>query len=153
MSCPRLTRRLRRVNLDPVRLRRHERPETDFPMAPMIDMVFLLLVFFLFAGTFARASKPREVELAQSDQSQVPEDTSARLTVTLEADGRIFLGDEAIELPALGKVLREAHAENPDLGLNLRANRETPYREVRAVLKRSSEAGISDVIYATHQLD
>ncbi len=117
----------------------------------MIDMVFLLLVFFLFAGTFVRANNPREVELAGSAQSQVPEDTAERITLTLEPDGSVFLGEQQLVPSALAKLLREAYADG--LGLNLRAHRDTPFSEVRVVLKLAAEAGIHDIIFATHQLD
>ncbi len=134
-----------------MRLRKREHPETDFPMAPMIDMVFLLLVFFLYAGTLARADKVREVELPESAESQVPDNPAHRAIVSLEADGTAYLGTDPLNLPQLTARLERALAAQPELSVEVRADRATPYGKIRPVLEACAEAGVRQVIYATVQ--
>ncbi|MGE9294546.1 MAG: ExbD/TolR family protein [Puniceicoccales bacterium] len=132
-------------------MRKREHPEADFQMAPMIDMVFLLLVFFLFAGTLARADKPREVDLPESAQSEVPDSTAHRAIVSVEADGTVYLGAEKVTLAQLSSRLMRALSAQPQLAVDVRADRTTPYGKIRPVLNACAEAGVSEVIYATVQ--
>ena len=55
--------------------RRNQEPE-DFQMAPMIDMVFLLLVFFMTVASVAKSQRQVELDLPESEESKVPEDVS-----------------------------------------------------------------------------
>ncbi|MBC2595329.1 biopolymer transporter ExbD [Ruficoccus amylovorans] len=134
-----------------MRLRKREHPEADFQMAPMIDMVFLLLVFFLYAGTLARADRVREVDLPESAESRVPDNPAHRVTLSLDADGTAWLGAESLTLPQLGLRLERALTAQPDLSVEVRADRATPYGKIRPVLDACAQAGASEVIYATFQ--
>lgn len=126
-------------------------PEEDFPMTPMIDMVFLLLVFFMTVSTLARADKQIELDLAESSQSDVPEDLSDRGTVSLDAEGRIFLASRALEIKEMQAEMKAALKMNPDLRIHVRADRATPYKDIKKVLKACAEVGAYEVIYATYQ--
>ena len=126
-------------------------PEEDFPMTPMIDMVFLLLVFFMTVSTLARADKQIALDLAESSQSDVPEDLSDRGTVSLDAEGNIFLASRALEIEEMQAEMAAAPKVNPDLRIHVRADRATPYSEIKKVLKACAEVGAYEVIYATYQ--
>jgi biopolymer transport protein ExbD len=58
-------------------------PEEGFQMAPMIDMVFLLLVFFMCVSSMAQADKAIPLELPESEASKVPKDLSDRGTLSM----------------------------------------------------------------------
>ena len=120
-------------------------------MAPMIDMVFLLLVFFMCVSSLSQAAKRTPVDLPESAESKVPEDLSDRAAISLLADGSLYLGAEQGDLGGLGRQLREVLAANPRLRLEVRADRNVPFAEVRKVLRACAEAGAVDIIYATHQ--
>ncbi|TVR49555.1 MAG: biopolymer transporter ExbD [Puniceicoccaceae bacterium] len=129
-------------------------PEGAFAMAPMIDMVFLLLVFFMCVSTLSQAGRLVEVELPESATSVVPDEFGERVMVSLTAEGEIWLGAAPVESPArLTELLRELAAASPRLRLHLRADRELEFRRIREVLQAGAEAGIADIIYATHQGD
>lgn len=122
-------------------------------MAPMIDMVFLLLVFFMCVSSLAQADKRTPVELPESIESKVPEDLKDRAIVTVQAGGNVFIGGEATDLPDLGRRLRTSLAENPRLRLQVRADRTATFAEIKTVLRSCAEAGAYEIIYATHQVD
>ncbi len=123
-------------------------------MTPMIDMVFLLLVFFMTVSTLAQADRAKKLDLAESSQSDVPEaeDLSDRGTLSLDAEGVIYLGTEAISLGAMQRTMKASLERNPDLRIHLRADQATPYREIKKVLKACAEVGAYEVIYATYQM-
>lgn len=120
-------------------------------MAPMIDMVFLLLVFFMTVSTMAQSERLREVELPESHESEVPDDLSGRRVVSIDADGALYLGTQSVTLAELKHEIRRALREHPRLRINLRADQATTYGDIRQVLQALSELGAHEVIYATHQ--
>jgi biopolymer transport protein ExbD len=117
------------------------RAEAQLDLTPLIDAVFLLLIFFLFTATYAQ----------QSEQSVVPVDlpsgTSGEaatqvesLTVVLTAEGNYALqrGQEALlqglSRGQLEEELRRLHTPESETSLYLRADREVRYGEVMRLL-------------------
>jgi len=133
------------------KLRKRPHPEEEFQMAPMIDMVFLLLVFFMCVSTLAQAEKGVELELPKSHESKVPEDLADRGNVSVDADGQVYVGLEPVDLAGLKARISDALQKNPDLRIWVRADQTTSYGMVKPVLKTCAEAGAYEVIYATHQ--
>lgn len=120
-------------------------------MAPMIDMVFLLLVFFMTVSNLAQAQKRVKLDLPESRRAEVPEDLSDRTPVSIKPDGAVFWGATEITVDALGVRLETMLAEEPDLRVQIRADQATPFAEVRKVLQACAEAGAYDVIYSSYQ--
>lgn len=129
-------------------------PEEDFPMTPMIDMVFLLLVFFMTVSTLAQADRAKKLNLPESAQSDVPdaENLPNRGTISLDADGTIYLGTTAVSLADMQSTMEASLEANPELRIHLRADETTPYVEIKKVLKACAEVGAYEVIYATYQM-
>lgn len=124
-------------------------------MAPMIDMVFLLLVFFMTVSTLAQDARI-PLALAESERSEVPEETEHRGTISLQfgPDREIeyYAGAERVaSLRDLHALLTEELRKNPELEANLRAPADMPFKEIKAVLKTCAEAGAYKVVYATYQ--
>lgn len=123
-------------------------------MAPMIDMVFLLLVFFMTVSTLAQDER-RPLDLAESERSQVPEEIQNRGTVSLEFDEseqlQLYLGATALSEEDLRGALTAGLKADPDLEVNLRAPNDMPFREIKRVLKLCAEVGAYKVVYATYQ--
>jgi len=122
-------------------------------MAPMIDMVFLLLVFFMCVSSLSQAGNRVEVELPHSEESQIPRDLSGRVTLSIQASGAYFLNGLPVERDALpGEFERLAGLGDP-LKLRVRADRETPFRDVQAAMEAAAGAGVGEVIYAALQAE
>lgn len=124
---------------------RETRQDEDFQMAPMIDMVFLLLVFFMTVSTMAKDARP-EVDLAKSTEAQVPDASSPSPVVTLRRKGdktvcfwynRMVVGD------ALSTHLRAAR-EKGEQTVTIRAAVDFPWRELTPVLGRLRETGFGE---------
>ena len=133
------------------KLRRKARPEESFQMTPMIDMVFLLLVFFMCVSTLAQADKNVALDLAESQESKVPEDLSDRGIISLNKDGSIFLRSRSLALEEMKEQIKATLQRNPELEIQLRVDRETRYADVKKVLEACAEAGAYKVIYSTIQ--
>lgn len=121
-------------------------------MAPMIDMVFLLLVFFMCVSTLAQADRAAPVKLPESEESKVPDDLSDRGTVSIDKEGVIYLvGEKAVDIEEMKRRIGLNLRQKPDLQILVRADRETAYGDIRKVLQSCAEAGAYKIIYATHQ--
>ena len=130
--------------------RRHQEPE-DFQMAPMIDMVFLLLVFFMTVASVAKSQRQIELELPESEESIVPEDASGRGILSVDAAGAYFIGDQPHTIESIQTAIRARIQSDPSTQVQVRADQATEYAAVQRLLKAASEAGAYEIIYATYQ--
>lgn len=133
--------------------KRARREEEPFQMAPMIDMVFLLLVFFMTVSTLAKDARP-EVGLPESGTAVVPEAVPPRIPITVRAaaDGvfAYYWGSARMEKADLGKRLRGlAGAE--EATVLLRGPGDLPYRIWREVVEWCREAGVGELLFATFE--
>ena len=120
-------------------------------MAPMIDMVFLLLVFFMTVASVAKSQRQIELELPESEESTVPEDASGRGILSVDAEGTFFIGDQARSLEQVKAAIRARLQAEPELRVQVRADQATEYEHVRKLLKAAAEAGAYKIIYATYE--
>ena len=120
-------------------------------MAPMIDMVFLLLVFFMTASAMSTAGNKVELELPEAPSSELPNELSHRLIVSIKEDGELYFGGLPILESELGERLTNAKENEPRIKLRIRADKETAFEKVKAVMRLASQAGIESYLYATYQ--
>ena len=104
-------------------------------MAPMIDMVFLLLVFFMCVSTLVQAERGIELELAESLESEVPVELSPRSSVSVDANGQPHIGKQVVSLTRLKAHLKSLMQAEPSLVIQVRADQQTRYQELKKVLK------------------
>lgn len=128
-------------------------PDMDEPkmmMAPMIDMVFLLLIFFMCASHIS-LTQSIPLEIPTASKAVVPKDRPERWVVNLQKDGTLFSGSQAMALPDLTAAVRTRLKEQPGLKLYLRADAETRHAEVKKVMNALAEAGVDDFIFGVFQ--
>jgi biopolymer transport protein ExbD len=125
-------------------------------MAPMIDMVFLLLIFFMVASTVSELSK-KQVEIPVASNAKVPEQIADRRMLSIQADGEIFAGLEPVSLEELEVLLAGDMQRDAETGgatrVFIRADRELPFSTVREVMKVCARTGASDLIFATFETE
>ena len=120
-------------------------------MAPMIDMVFLLLIFFMCASTLSSVDRSASVDLPVATHSEVPEDLGGRGTINIMADGSLKLAGATVSLHELQRTMEQRLRESPDLAIYIRADRDLEHRHVKDVLKACAEVGAYNVIFAAYQ--
>lgn len=120
-------------------------------LTPMIDVVFLLIVFFMTVATLLTAEKV-EIEMPVADKSKVPEDAGRREVITILPDGSIFAGIRKVNSPdELGPIIRRGMEQIRGFKVNLRVDKNTPHKHVREVMKVCAENGAFDVIFSVYQ--
>jgi biopolymer transport protein ExbD len=114
----------------------------------MIDIVFLLIIFFVVTASFDREQIDAEVALPTVNSAAVKSLPQQRLMLNVLADGSVRLGFH--HLPAdevasrLGGLLRAQQA-GTDAVLIISGDRDTPHRHISAVMDSAAQAGFSQV--------
>lgn len=134
-----------------LRARRPNADEVGFQLAPMIDMTFLLLIFFMVTTRITDQQRLVEIDLPVARHAAIPEDLSDREVINLDSAGGIFLGERPADMPALKDFLRHRYIEFPPLRLYIRADRQTPARRIKEIMAAAAEAGALEVIFGSHK--
>ena len=126
--------------------------EDQIDMSPMIDMVFLLIIFFITNSKEYQDSKV-EVKLPIAAHAKVPKEPKNRQSITIETDGTIRLGAIVAKVEDIKPTIEEAIKTIPDLKIFLRAEGTVAHRLVRQVMGECAAGGVADIIFATYEKD
>jgi biopolymer transport protein ExbD len=119
-------------------------------MTPMIDVVFLLIIFFLLSSHLARQETQLALPLpAAASGRDNPAAAGPRLAINVLADGTLLVAGRPITPAELAAHLQSRLAEHGDaLEVRLRGDRSVPYQFVEPVLLACTQAGIWNVSFA-----
>ncbi len=113
-------------------------------MTPMIDMVFLLLTFFLVATTFHQAEREMQIALPEARASAPISAMLREIVINVDRDGGIFVGGRTVEPEALRTMIVEAVKENPEQKVTVRGDRAAAYASIVRVLDVCKGGGIQE---------
>ena len=131
-------------------LRPRRREEPDINLTPLIDVVFLLLIFFMVSTTFRKESD-FEIELPEASQKPTVEE-SEQLELAIDAQGRYFVDGKALDddrLTTLIAALKEAAGEDREQPLVIRADSETSHQAVVKAMDAAGQLGLRRLSIAT----
>ncbi len=113
-------------------------------LTPIIDMVFLLLIFFLVATRFHQSEREMKIALPAAS-SAGPISTSLReLIINVDADGQIIVSGRIVTPDDLRALITEAIAQNPDQKVTVRGDQSTAYANIVIVLDICKGCGIQE---------
>lgn len=134
--------------------------ELNVDMSPMIDMVFLLLIFFIVNATAIIVKTDPEVTPPVADQAKTQEDGRGRIVVNVrvEGDGPLFTAEDFNVIleneDAIRDYVREAKEVIDLLGippkLHLRGDKDTVFRHSRTAIRAAAGAGVDQVVFAVY---
>lgn len=138
-----------------MKLQHHSMEEPTVDLTSLIDVVFLLLIFFMVSTTFEHQALLK-VDLPEAseveDRAEVPES----LELVIDSEGRMFLNDRRL-VDSEGRTLRaaieEVVGEERSVPLILRADRETPHHFVVTAMDVAAQLGFSNLSIATDRTD
>jgi biopolymer transport protein ExbD len=117
--------------------------KTRIELIPLVDMMILLLAFFIYAMLSMAIHRGLPVLLPSSSTAQL--DQRLILSITVQKDGRIYVDKEEVLLQNLRAFLLEKSAQTDETGAFLFADREVTYQKLFLVLDEIRMAGISRV--------
>jgi biopolymer transport protein ExbD len=125
--------------------------DLELDMSPMIDMVFLLLIFFIVASQIIDDKPP--VEIPAAAFAKVPEDTTGRLMISVTKEEKFFIGSDPRE-KTIEQVKERIELEldaDPELRILIRADGDTKYKVNEKVTIACAEVGAQDLIYSVFE--
>lgn len=113
-------------------------------LTPLVDMVFLLLIFFLVATTFHQTEREMQIALPFAS-SATPISMSLReIIINVDREGQIILAGQVTEAEDLQRLVGDAVEANPEQKVTLRGDRGTAYVNIVRVLDICKSAGIQE---------
>ena len=131
-------------------LRPRRRDEPSIDLTPLIDVVFLLVIFFMVSTTFLKEADFK-IDLPQSSQQPAPVKQD-RLEIAIDAQGRYFVNDQAVtgtDIEALKSALEETAGTERDLPFVIRADGKTPHQAVVTAMDAAGQLGFRHLAIAT----
>lgn len=131
---------------------RHREP-FRFNITPMIDVVFLLIIFFLVASYFIRSEQSRSVNLPSAGHGERDEEQSAQhLTITLEPNGQYSIAGQPCTEEAILNRLRQLSSNRVEgdtsAQVRIRADRKAHFAEIRRLIELCSSNQIVSIRFA-----
>jgi len=123
--------------------------EAKFQMVPMIDMVFLLLIFFMCASSVSQ-NRTKKLEMPVATKGVVPKDRPDRWTVNILADGTFFSGDKVTTIDDLKIEMAGRLKAEPKTKVYVRADANAKHKEVKKVLTAMAAIGVDDFIFGVY---
>jgi biopolymer transport protein ExbD len=130
---------------------RPDRPQRDpeINLTPLIDVVFLLLIFFMVSTTFDRTSE-LEIELPEAS-AEPTEEEQELLEVTVDMQGRYYVNRKELlntELETLKRAIEIAADGRHELPLVIRADANSPHQAVIKIMDAASQVGLTRLTFA-----
>ena len=119
-------------------------PMSDINMTPLIDVMLVLLVIFMIAAPLMTSSL--RLDLPRSEAA-TPSDAPKFVAVTMSPDGAIYLGEDKVDAAAFQRKIKTLAQGNPQLEVQLRADKAVPYGEVAELIGWVQGAGLSKIAF------
>jgi len=130
--------------------RRQARPDVfGFQIAPMVDILLVLLVFFIVTWNFSLSEKELDVKIPSASNSKETDPYVGQVVVNVKTDGSIVFNREAISGDELVAKLKELAKLYPDQAVILRGDQNADYKFIVNVLDLCRQANIWNVAFAT----
>ena len=137
-----------------MKLQHLEKEEPKVDLTSLIDVVFLLLIFFMVSTTFERESILK-IDLPEASAVADREEAPETLELVIDNEGRMFLNDERLldsEAGTIRAAIAQLMGERRDVPMILRADRETPHHFVVTAMDVAAQLGIVNLSIATDRL-
>jgi len=137
--------------------RRQADEDAKMDMSPMIDMVFLLLIFFMVASRMVTVKVDESIKPPVADKAVKTPDAKGRIIINVYTDGtfknadgsKTLTEDEITERVVAFREAQEQRGVEPSM--LLRAHKDASIRDVKKATKAAAMGGINKVIFGTYQ--
>jgi len=127
------------------RISRNEE-EADINLTPMLDVVFIMLIFFIVTATFI---KQAGIDVLRPDAQTSEQKPTVALLVAISPAGDIWIDKKRVDPTSVRSQIERLHAENPKGGLVVQADRTSTNEKLMVVLNAARAAGMREVAIST----
>ena len=136
-------------------LRPHRPEPPEINLAPLIDVVFLLLIFFMVSTTF-KDDAQIQVRLPEATGQEAAADEPRAVQIVIDAAGNYYVNDRQVvdrKIESLKKAIAGAVGEDRELPVIIKADAKTPYQAVVTAMDGASQLGLLRFSFAATRPD
>ncbi len=130
-------------------IRRRHSEDIGFQIAPMIDITWILIIFFMVTMHLVENEFTVEVALPIASAAEIPPDMNGRVIVSIDKAGTYFVGSQAMNVAELTAHLKMRLIQFPPLKVYLRADATIPAQKTKEFYRACAEASAVEVILAS----
>jgi biopolymer transport protein ExbD len=119
--------------------------ESEINLTPMLDVVFIMLIFFIVTASFVKESG---IEINRQYASQAEEKKSANIFIAIAENGQVWIDKRMVDVRAVRANIERLHAENPQGAIVIQADRASKNGVLVQVLDAAKAAGVENVSLA-----
>jgi biopolymer transport protein ExbD len=128
-------------------------PNAGFQLAPMIDIMFLLLCFFIAAQIYAQWESEIDIKLPTAATGEVPDRLPAEIIINVRQDGVAVVNQRQLKQEGLSDLLTRIVAIYPGQPVLIRADKRTAYEHVIGILDLCRQVDIWNISFATSTVE
>ncbi len=131
-------------------LRKHAIPQhPGFMLAPLVDVLMLLLIFFLLTWNAARNENELDVKIPKASEAKEKSAPIGDVVVNVKSDGSVVVNRRTLSSPELKDMLQGLVQLDSNQAVVIRGDETGAYKHVVEVLNTCSEAGVTNIAFAT----
>lgn len=123
----------------------NDEQEATVDITPMLDVVFIMLIFFIVTATFVKQSG---IEVNQPQASTAVVQEKANILIAIDVDNKIWINRREVDIRALRANIERLHAENPKGTVVIQADRDSTNEILVQVMDASRKAGVYEIAIA-----
>jgi biopolymer transport protein ExbD len=130
--------------------RRHARPEEDtaIDMTPMLDIVFIMLIFFIVTATFVKESG---IDVTRPDAETAVKQSRVGILIAIRNNNEVWINRRQVDLAAVRANVERLHAENPQGGAVIQADKEAMTGVLVEIMDQVRLAGVGSISLAAEE--
>ena len=123
-----------------------EEEESEINLTPMLDVVFIMLIFFIVTASFI---KEAGIQVTRPDAFTADKQENAAILVAISPNDEIWIDRREVEPKNLRTHIERLHAENPKGALVIQADEESTNETLVVVMQAAKQVGVANVAIAT----
>jgi biopolymer transport protein ExbD len=125
-------------------------PDTDeggVDITPMLDVVFIMLIFFIVTATFIKESG---IDVDKPEAATAIVQEKASILIAIDADDQVWINRRQVDVRSVRSIVERLHAENPKGTVVIQADRNSRNNTLVQVMDASRRAGVYDIALAAN---
>ena len=123
--------------------------ESSIDITPMLDVVFILLIFFIVTATFV---KETGIDVNRPDAATATKQEKANILIAINANNEIWIDRRQVDIRSVRPNIERLHAENPQGSVVIQADKDSKTDTLIRVMDAARSAGVSNVAIAAQEL-
>ena len=134
-------------------IRSSGRQKVTLDLTPLIDVVFLLLIFFMVSTTFDKQTQLK-VELPEASEQAAEDQEKDQIAITIDAQGHFYINDEELithDLDTLMRAMTKVSGDRTDLPVLVSSDKQAPFQAAIMVMDAVGQLGLSRLSFVAQQ--